>query len=263
MATLNRKQKTRVVVAHCLKALLGAIALLLTFTSNAQTAIDIVKKADDKMRGQTSQAEMVIRTVRATWTRELSVRTWMKGTSYAIILIQAPIKDKGIVFLKRGKEVWNWMPRLERSIKLPPSMMSQSWMGTDFTNDDLVRESSTVIDYHHKMAGDTVVAGRDCHVIEMIPKPDAPVVWSRLVVCIDKKDYIELYTRFYDDDGKLVNTLSAHDVKEMDGRLIPTRLEMIPADKKNQKTEIIYSLIRFNKPIDDRLFTLENIRMIK
>ncbi len=253
----------RMKAVGCVGKTMMGIVFAIAAQAQVQTATEIVKQADDKMRGQTSQAEMIIRTVRPGWSRELAVKTWMKGNSLAIILIQAPVKDKGIVFLKRGKEVWNWMPRLERSIKLPPSMMSQSWMGTDFTNDDLVRESSIVIDYNHTLAGDTVVAGRDCHIIEMMPKPDAPVVWSKLIVCIDKKDYLELYTRFFDDDGKLVNILLASDIKKMDGRLIPTRLEMIPADKKNQKTEIVYTYILFNKPIDDQLFTLENMRMIK
>jgi outer membrane lipoprotein-sorting protein len=115
----------------------------------AQDAIEIVKKADEKMRGKTSQAEMTIKTTRPTWTREMTVKTWIKGNDYAMILIQAPARDKGTVFLKRKKEVWNWLPTVERSIKLPPSMMSQSWMGTDFTNDDLVKESSIVEDYTH------------------------------------------------------------------------------------------------------------------
>lgn len=234
--------------------------ILPSIFSRAQDAKDIVKRADDKMRGKTSQAEMVIKTMRPTWTREMSVKTWMKGSDYAMILIQAPVKDKGTVFLKRKKEVWNWLPTLERSIKLPPSMMSQSWMGTDFTNDDLVKESSVVEDYEHSIAGDTLLDGRPCYIIQMIPKPEAAVVWGRLIVCIDKKDFLELHSRFYDEDGSLINTMNSFDIKEMDGRLIPTRMEMIPADKKNQKTEIIYKRISFNRPLEDTFFTMDKIR---
>lgn len=212
------------------------------------------------MRGKTSQAEMVILTTRPAWTREMAVKTWMKGTHFAMILILSPTKDKGTVFLKRKKEVWNWLPRLERSIKLPPSMMSQSWMGTDFTNDDLVKESSVVEDYEHSLLGDTLLAERPCYIIQMIPRPEAAVVWGKIIVCIDKKDYLELHSRFYDEDGSLINTMYAYDIKEMDGRLIPTRLEMLPADKKNQKTEIIYKKILFNRPIDDNYFTLDKMR---
>jgi len=239
--------------------LLPAI-LTISCSVYAQDAKEIVRRADDKMRGKTSQAEMVIRTIRPTWSREMAVKTWMKGTDFAMILILAPTKDKGTVFLKRKKEVWNWLPTLERSIKLPPSMMSQSWMGTDFTNDDLVKESSVVDDYQHTMAGDTAIAGRDCYIVRMIPKPEAAVVWGKLIVCIDKKDYLELHSRFYDEDGSLINTMNAFDIKEMDGRLIPTRVEMIPAEKKNQKTEIIYNKIIFNRSIEDNFFILDKMR---
>src|SRR6185503_19578546 len=118
--------------------------------------------------------------------------------------------------------------------------MSQSWMGTDFTNDDLVKESSVVNDYDHSIVGDTVIDNRSCYIIQMIPKPEAAVVWSKLIVCIDKKDFLELHTRFYDAEGKIINIMNAYDVKTMDGRLIPTRFEMIPAGKKNQKTVMTY-----------------------
>jgi outer membrane lipoprotein-sorting protein len=237
-----------------------SIVSLSTFSQDAKA---IVKKADEKMRGETSQAEMIIRTSRPTWTREMEMRTWMKGNNFAMILIQSPAKDKGTVFLKRKKEVWNWLPTLERSIKLPPSMMSQSWMGTDFTNDDLVKESSIVEDYDHSIVGDTTVAGKDCYIIKMVPKPESAVVWGKLIVCIDKKDFLELHSRFYDEDGVLINIMNAFDVQVMDGRLIPTRLEMIPAEKRNQKTEILYKKILFNRPIDDTFFSMDKMRNLR
>lgn len=214
------------------------------------------------MRGITSQATMVIRTIRPAWSREMEVKTWMKGSSYALLLVQSPAKDKGTSFLKKKKEVWNWLPALERTIKLPPSMMSQSWMGTDFTNDDLVKESSALEDYTHSIVGDTVIDGRDCYVIQFTPKPEAAVVWGKLLVSIDKKDFLELYTLFYDEDGSLLNTMKAYDVKVMDGRLIPTRLEMIPAGKKGQKTEIEYRTIVFDRPLSDNFFSVEQMKRL-
>lgn len=214
------------------------------------------------MRGTTSQAELIIKTIRPAWTRSMDVKVWMKGHDFSMILIQSPAKDKGIVFLKRKKEVWNWMPALERTIKLPPSMMSQNWMGTDFTNDDLVKESSVVTDYDHSILGDTVIDKRNCYIIQMIPKPETAIVWSKLIVCIDKKDFLELHTRFYDEDGKIVNIMNAYDVKIMDGRLIPTRFEMIPMDKKNQKTEMRYKTIQYNRPIADGFFTSEKMKTV-
>lgn len=236
------------------------VAIYFSNTLQAQSAKGIVQKADEKMRGTTMQAEMIIRTIRPSWTREMQCKTWMKGNTLALILIQSPAKDKGIAFLKRKKEVWNWMPALERTIKLPPSMMSQSWMGTDFTNDDLVKESSVVEDYIHSITGDTTIQGRSCYIIQMIPKPEAAVVWSKVIVCIDKKDFLELHSRFYDEDGQLINTMNSYDVKMMHDRIIPTRFEMIPADKKGQKTEMIYKNIQYNKPIEDNFFSVEKMK---
>ncbi|HEY0677269.1 MAG TPA: outer membrane lipoprotein-sorting protein [Chitinophagaceae bacterium] len=229
---------------------------------STQDAKEIVRKADEKMRGNTSQADITIKTVRTGWSREMTVRTWMKGHDLALIIVLAPAKDKGIGFLKRKKEVWNWMPSLEKTIKLPPSMMSQSWMGTDFTNDDLVKESSIVNDYEHSVTGDTIIDGRSCYIIQMIPTPTAAVVWGKLIVCIDKKDLLELHTRFYEEDGTHVNTMNAYDVRLMDGRLIPTRFEMIPVDKKNQKTVMIYKKVQYNRPMDDGLFTTERMKSL-
>jgi outer membrane lipoprotein-sorting protein len=235
---------------------------LFAFFCRAQDAKLIVQKADDKLRGTTFQVELTIKTIRTTWTRSMDVKAWMKGSDYSMILIQSPAKDKGIAFLKHKKEVWNWMPSLERTIKLPPSMMSQSWMGTDFTNDDLVKESSIVNDYNHSIIGDTVIGERNCYIIQMIPKPEAAVVWGKLIVCIDKKDFIELHTKFYDEDGKLINIMNAYDIKIMDSRLIPTRFEMIPMDKKNQKTEMIYRSVKYNRPIEDGFFTAEKMKAV-
>jgi len=234
--------------------------LLMAISAQAQDAREIVRRADEKMRGNTMQAEMIIRTVRPSWTREMTVKTWAKGTQYSMILIKSPKKDQGITFLKRDKEVWNWMPVLERTIKLPPSMMSQSWMGTDFSNDDLVKESSVLIDYNHSFLRDTLIANRDCYRVLLLPKPEAAVVWGKLIVSIDKKDYLELNTLFYDEDGELVNIMNAYDIKVMDNRLIPTRVEMIPTDKKNHKTELIYKQVLYNRPIDNSFFSIQKMK---
>ena len=242
---------------------LSLAMLIVCSTMSAQSATEIVRKADEKMRGETLQAEMIIRTVRPAWSREMAVRAWTKGNTFSMILIQSPKKDEGTAFLKRGKEVWNWMPTLERTIKLPPSMMAQSWMGTDFSNDDLVKESSVMNDYTHAIIGDTLIASRLCHKILLLPKPEAAVVWGKIIVCIDKQDYLELHTRFYDEEGILINTMTGFDIKEMDKRLLPTRFEMVPADKHNHKTELIYKQLLYNRPLDASFFTLENMKNLR
>ncbi|MCW5925129.1 MAG: outer membrane lipoprotein-sorting protein [Saprospiraceae bacterium] len=228
-----------------------------------EDAVAIVRKADERARGKTSIAEMTITTVRPKWTRSMDIKAWTKGNEMALILVKSPAKDKGTTFLKRKKEVWNWLPSLERTIKLPPSMMSQSWMGTDFTNDDLVKESSIVDDYVHKLLGSEKQGDRDCHKIELTPKPEAAVVWGKVVVWVDKKDYIQLRTEFYDENGALSQTMIGADLKMLGGKLLPSRIEMTPADKKGHKTEIAYKSLEFDKPLADSFFTTENMTKVK
>jgi outer membrane lipoprotein-sorting protein len=244
------------------KSIILLICLFLHQSFLAQDARSIVQRADEKMRGKSTHVLMSINTIRPEWKRTMEIEAWMKGTDLALIRVLAPAKDKGIIFLKKKKEVWTWYPTLERSIKLPPSMMSQSWMGTDFTNDDLVKESSILQDYTHRITGDTVIDNRPCYKIEMIPLPQAAVVWSKVIVCIDKKNSMELHSRFYDEDGVLVNTMYSNDIQIMSQRLIPTRFAMIPSDKKNQRTEMKYKQIEFDPVIPDAFFSIETMRLM-
>lgn len=239
------------------------ILCLLPYLLNAQNATEIIRKADEKARGKTSIASITIQIVRPNWTREMKVKAWTKGNDLSMILVNEPVKDKGVVYLKRKKEVWNWIPSIERNIKLPPSMMSQSWMGTDFTNDDLVKEASIVEDYDHSIIGDTVIDQRSCYKIQLLPKPASAVVWGKLLMCVDKKDNLMLYVEYFDEDGKLINTMKTSDIKMLGGRLLPSRMEMIPADKKNNKTVLIYNSLEFDKPIDDNFFTSQNMPRVK
>lgn len=206
---------------------------------------------------------MTMTVVRPTWQREMSMRTWSEGTQNAVVLITAPAKEKGIVYLKRGKEVWNWIPSVERTIKMPPSMMSQSWMGTDFTNDDLVKESSIVEDYTHRLAGDSTIDGRVCSKVIMKPKPEAAVVWGEVRLWITKTDHLMLRAEYYDEYGELVNTMVAGEVQLLGGRLLPARMEMIPADKPGQKTVIQYRSIIFDQPLPEGFFTTQNITRVR
>lgn len=227
------------------------------------TAKEIVKKADENMRGKTSVADIDIRIIRPSWEREMNMKAWSKGDDYSMILVKSPAKEKGTAFLKRIKEVWNWVPSIERTIKLPPSMMSQSWMGTDFTNDDLVKEASTVQDYDHKILGRENVNGKETFKIEMIPKPDAAIVWEKVIVWIDTQDFLQLKAEFYDEDGELVNVMNSGEIKMMGGRKITSEVEMIPVDKEGYKTMIIYNDIVFDKEINDNFFTTRNMKQLK
>ena len=232
----------------------------LSFSGNCQTSKEIVTRAENNIRGLSSKIEMTIQIVRPTWTRTMSVKSWSKAEQYSLSVITAPAKDAGTVFLKRIKEIWNWVPGIERVVKLPPSMMAQSWMGTDFTNDDLIKASSRIEDYTHAIIGDSVIEGRKCWKIEMVPLPEAAVVWSKVLIWIDQKDYLELKLEYYDEDNKLVNILQCADIRIMGGRLIPCKLEMIPVEKKGQKTVIIYNNASFNQPISEDFFTTQNMK---
>ena len=240
------------------------LALLITSPVLAQDAKDIVRKADEKLRGTTSSyAEMTITTVRPTWSREMTLKSWSKGTKYSMILITSPVKDKGIVYLKRGKEVWNWIPSIERTIKLPPSMMSQSWMGTDLSNDDLVRESSMVEDFTHKILKDTTIQGRSCWKIQLIPKEDAIVVWGKIHSFIDKKDYLQLRTELFDEDEDLVNVMNSYAIKKLGGRMLASKMEIIPVGKRGQKTIMEYKTLVLNQKMEDTFFSTQNMKRVK
>lgn len=231
--------------------------------SQAQNAKDIVRKADEKLRGSSQMAEMKMTIVRPKWTREIAIKSWSKGEDYALMYITAPARDKGVVFLKRQKEIWNWQPTIDRMIKLPPSMMTQSWMGSDFKNDDLVRQSSVIDDFEHKLLGTEVIDGRDCYRIEMVPHESAAVIWGKVISWIDKKDYLQLKTEFYDEENILVNTMYGKNVKTIGNKLLPAIMEVIPADQPQQKTIIEYVSLQFDIPLTDQFFTVQNAKSIK
>ncbi len=224
---------------------------------------EIVRKADEKFRGTSSIGELTMIIERSSWTRTVSMKNWTLGNDYSLIYITAPAKEKGQVFLKRDKEMWNWVPNIERMIKIPPSMMMQSWMGSDFTNDDLVRESSMADDYSQELLGEEELEGYSCYKIQLIPHDDAPVVWGKVLMWISKDELHWLKGEFYDEDGYLVNTEILSNIKNMDDRVMPTRLEMIPADEEGNKTIMIFDKIDFDVKIDESFFSQQNMKRIR
>jgi outer membrane lipoprotein-sorting protein len=240
------------------------LSLLCCFLcGHAQTALEIIRKADDKMQGTSNRSVMKMTIVRPDWKREVTMKGWALGRNYSLILITGPARDKGQAFLKRNSELWNWQPSIDRVVKLPPSMMLQSWMGSDFTNDDLVKESSIVEDYVHTLKGDTLIEGRSAYRIELIPKPEAPVVWGKVMAFIDKKEFNELLVRYYDEEGLLVNTLVLSDIRPIGGRVLPCRMEMIPADNPRQKTVIEYFEMEFDLNLKEDFFSMQNMKRVR
>lgn len=247
------------------KLILTIISVIIvnSIFSQELTAKNILVKSEDKLRGtQSSYAQMKITTVRPKWTREMTIKSWAKGKE-GMILITEPIKEKGIVFLKKEKEVWNWVPSIERTTKMPPSMMMQSWMGTDMTNDDLVKQTSTIDDYTHILGKDTIVNGNDCYQITLIPKEEALVVWGKIKMCIDKKHFVQLNVRFYDEYEELVNVMNSYEIVNMGGKMLPKKMELIPQDKKGHKTIIEYQDLKFDIEIGENFFSVQNMKKVK
>ncbi len=166
--------------------------LMSGFITRAQDAKEIVQKANDLVMGKTSSGTTTMTIERPTWTRTVSMKTWSKENDYYLILITDPARDKGQVFLKRENDMWNWMPAISRMIKIPPSMMNQSWMGSDFTNDDLVKMNSIVEDYNHTIIAQETIGDFDCYKIELMPKENAAVVWGKLIMWVAKDEFYQL-----------------------------------------------------------------------
>ncbi len=225
---------------------------------------EIIRKADEKFNGEkTSTSIMSMTIVRPTWDRTIEFKTWNSGKIYSMTLITAPAKDKGQSFLKREQEMWNWNPTISRLIKLPPSMMSQGWMGSDYTNDDILKESSIVNDYNHELIGEEEMDGRLCFKIKMLAKEEAAVIWGHQIRWIDKKDFLFMKSELYDEDGYLVRSETGSDIKEMDGRLIPCRIELVPAEEEGHKTVIEIKEVQFNQPIEDSFFSQQNMKRLR
>ena len=246
-----------------MKRLMLVLISLLSTTVFGQSAKEIIKKVDDKMQGNSNRGTMKMTIVRPDWKREITMKSWSLSRTYSLILITSPARDKGQAFLKRSNEMWNWQPSIDRVIKLPPSMMLQSWMGSDFTNDDLVKESSVVEDYTHTLKQDSMINGKAVYKIELIPKPDAPVVWGKIISYVDKQEFNQLLVKYFDEEGELVNTMVMSEIKMIGGRLLPTKLEMFPADNPKQKTMIEYLELEFDLGLKEDFFSIQNMKRIR
>ncbi len=258
---LKASSCTRLVSCICMIGLLWLFSH--TTSGYGQTAREIVVNANDLLHGKSSRATAVMTVIKPDWSRKMTTKLWMLEPDFAMILITEPAKDRGTVTLKREKEIWNWIPSIQRVIKIPPSMMMQPWMGSDFNNDDLVRESSIVEDYTQTLTGEENIDGYDCYKIRLIPKPEAGVVWAKVMMWISKKGYLELKIEYYDEEGTLVKYMTGSKVKEMGGRTLPSHWEMIPADKPGEKTTLDYESLEFNIDIKPSFFSEQNMKRVR
>lgn len=227
--------------------------------AGAQDGRAIVEAAFDHYRGKASEATVEMTIHRPTWERTMQMDAWTKGTSESLIRITAPAKDAGNGTLKKGYEMWIYNPKVNRVIKLPPSMMTQSWMGSDFSNNDLAKSDSILNDYTHVITARETSGGHTVYVIRSTPKPQAPVVWGMQVLKI-RDDHVLLSEEFFDEDLKPVKYMTVDEIQMMSGRMFPRIWKMQESGVKNQYTLLRYRRLRFLNDLPDRLFTLNELR---
>jgi outer membrane lipoprotein-sorting protein len=246
-----------------IKTILLFFLLIPGLTHGQENARKIVQKSNELIRAKSSFAILRMEIIKPDWSREMTLKIWSIEPDYSLLIITAPARDKGTVTLKRKQEVWNYIPTVQKTIKIPPSMMLQSWMGSDFTNDDLVRQSSIVEDYEHSIIGEEEFEGYLCYKIQLTPKPDAGVVWGKIIMWVSKEGYLQLKMDHFDEDGYLVKTMKGSKVKKMDGRVIPTFWEMTPNDEPDQKTIMEYLEVEFNKKLRENFFSQQNMKRVR
>ncbi len=244
------------------RLLRGIVALWVVGSSSAaaQTPREIVDRVDRLLRGESSRGTVTMEVVTQHWSRTMEMRIWSLGTTHALIRITAPTKDAGTATLKVADEIWNYLPRVDRTIKLPPSLMGASWMGSHFTNDDLVKDSRMIDDYDIAISYEGPRDGVPVWEFVLTPKPEAAVVWGRIEEQVRKGDLMPVWARFSDDRGNLARTMTFSDYRSMGGRLIPTKTVVRPADKPNEHTTISYQDLEFNIPLDPSFFSLRRLQ---
>lgn len=246
---------------------LVAALILLSFARAVPAAEpsgrDLVAEVEQHLWGKTNAglAEMTVITPR--WQRTLLLRFWMERPERTFIRILQPAKEAGIGSLRIQTEMWNYLPSVERIIKIPPSMMLQPWMGSDLTNDDLVKESSAVEDYTHELLGTEEIQGVAVYRVASIPKPEAAVVWGKIIYDISVAERLPVVQEYYDERGELVKILTFSEVRPLGGRNVPTRWEMQPVRKRENKTIVVMKEMTFDQPLDPAIFTLQNLQKLR
>lgn len=223
-------------------------------------AAEIVRQVDDLLRGESSHGTVRMEVVTERWTRTMEMEMWSLGQEYSLVRILSPSREAGTATLKVERDIWNYLPRVDRTIKVPGAGMGGSWMGSHFTYDDLVRESSLVDDYDVGVSFEGERSGTEIWEFTLTPLPEAPVVWGRLEMEVRKDDRMPLESRYFDDRGELARTMIFSDFRTMDGRLVPTRLSMHPEDKAGESTTLLYDDLQFDADLLPSFFSLQRLR---
>ncbi|WP_322002998.1 outer membrane lipoprotein-sorting protein [Marinobacter alexandrii] len=223
------------------------------------SAVSLIEGIEQTLWSASNHGRYVMRIESEYWTRELLLEAWMDRPDHTLIRIHSPKKEAGVGSLRIGDAMWNYLPKVDRTIKIPPSMMLQPWMGSNFSNDDLVKESSFVDDYTHEVAGVDTSGEVPVYRVVSMPRPDAPVVWSRLEFEV-RSDAIPVSVAYYGERDQLVKRLTYEQVKTVGGRRVPTLWTMVDADNPESRTVIRIESIEFDLPLDESLFSLRRLR---
>lgn len=249
------------------KQIILTIVLFLSLSTLSLTPKEIINLSETKYNGElSSYVEMTMQIVRPRYTRSIAVKNWLakeNGTQKSLALITSPAKEKGQCFLKDGSQLWNWNPTIRRLIKLPPSMMSQGWMGSDVSNDEILKEFSLEVDYTHRLIGEEVIDNYSCYHIELLPKEEADVTWGKIEMWIAKEAYYQMKACYYDEEMYLVKTHKASKITDFDGRKLPAVLEILPAEDPDNKTIMTIHKMTFNQKVKERFFTQQNMKRVK
>lgn len=233
--------------------------MLATGEPDETQAQRIVKKIDELYRSTSSKALMEMEIITPHWQRTLEIRAWSEGMEKTFMRILEPKKERGMATLRIGNEMWNYLPKTNKVIKIPPSMMMGSWMGSDFTNDDLVKEFTFFNDYDFEMTTMNQ-AQTGALYVKCIPKENVPVVWGYVLLAVRADDYLPLWEKFYDEEGELVREMLFKEIKRFGQRAIPSVMELIPRQKQGQKTIIRYLEAQFDIALSQDIFSLRNLR---
>lgn len=222
--------------------------------ANSQ-AKDLLKKVDELYRSDSAFATMEMEVVTPNWQRTMSLQSWSKGMDDTFIRILSPKKDRGVATLKLEEEMWNYFPKINKVIKVPPSMMMGSWMGSDFTNDDLVKEVSLVEDYEVSLTETQVL-----YTLALIPKEGTVTVWEKIEVDVMRSNLLPVEQRYFNEKGDLIRSMKFDTIRTFNGRTIPARMTMIPHNKPGNSTIIEYKDMVFDQPLPDDVFSLRNLQ---
>jgi hypothetical protein len=251
------------VLQHPGRSLVCAVLALLALAPLSAQPLSpeaIVRHVDELLRGESSRGRVTMEVVTARWTRSMEMEMWSLGRDYSLVRVLAPARDAGTATLKVDRDIWNYLPRVDRTIKVPGAGMGGAWMGSHFTYDDLVRESSMVDDFDIELSFEGARNGEEIWEFRLTPLPEAPVVWSRMELDVRKRDRMPLRARYFDDRGRLARTMVFSDFRTMGGRLVPTEMAMHPEDRPGERTTLRYSRLEFDVGLQPGFFSLQRLR---